>query len=193
MRLPVQVTFRNTRHSRSVEQKIHRYAQQLESFYDRIISCRVVVECTHRTNNLYQITINLLVPGRELVVGRDTTPRPEHEDIYIAIHEAFDATRRQLQDYAERERGNVKAHGTKAPVLHGHISKLFLSGCYGFIEADDGRELYFHGHSVEGAGFTELIVGYPVTFTEAEAEKGPRAKNVRIAGAKPLKRMAARA
>jgi hypothetical protein len=36
--------------------------------------------------------------------------KPQHKDIDVAIRDAFKAARRQLQDYARRQRGQVKVH-----------------------------------------------------------------------------------
>jgi cold shock CspA family protein len=50
---------------------------------------------------------------------------------------------------------------------------------YGFIEASDGREIYFHRNSVLGDGFDDLEVGATVTFNEEQGERGPQASTVR--------------
>jgi ribosome-associated translation inhibitor RaiA len=43
-------------------------------------------------------------------VGRDPEEAKDHENAYLAIQEAFRAMRRQLQDHASRQRGDVKFH-----------------------------------------------------------------------------------
>jgi len=47
----------------------------------------------------------LTVPGAELVANHT-----QHEDVYVAIRDAFDAMSRQLEDYARKQRGEVKTH-----------------------------------------------------------------------------------
>jgi ribosome-associated translation inhibitor RaiA len=64
----------------------------------------------HRKGHLYHIRIDLTVPGAELVVKRDPPQHQAHEDIYVAIRDAFDSAERQLKEYAERQRGEVKTH-----------------------------------------------------------------------------------
>jgi ribosome-associated translation inhibitor RaiA len=34
----------------------------------------------------------------------------QHEDVYVAIRDAFDAMSRQLEDFARKQRGEVKTH-----------------------------------------------------------------------------------
>jgi ribosome-associated translation inhibitor RaiA len=59
----------------------------------------VVVEAPHRQHKkgtLYHIRVDLTLPGEEIVVDRDPDDHA-HEDVYIAIRDAFEAVRRQLK------------------------------------------------------------------------------------------------
>ncbi len=170
MQLPLQITARNMSLSEAAEQAIREKAAKLDQFHDRIMSCRVVVECPHRHKHqgvLYNVRIDLTVPGAELVVKREP-----NEDLYVAIRDAFDAARRQLQDHARRQRGEVKSH-EEPP--HGYISQLFPEQSYGFITTPDGREIYFHRNSVKNADFEKLATSTPVRFLEEPGEQGPQA------------------
>lgn len=112
MRLPLQITFRHMAASPAVETRIRERAEALERFFGRIVSCRVLVECRHprpHQGRLYRIRIDLKIPGRELVVGRDPAAHHAHEDIYVAIRDAFDAARRGLEERARLAR----AHGSR--------------------------------------------------------------------------------
>ncbi|MEN8197245.1 MAG: cold shock domain-containing protein, partial [Pseudomonadota bacterium] len=97
------------------------------------------------------------------------------EDIYVAIRDAFNAAIRQLEDYARKQRGKVKAH--EVP-LHGTIAGM--SHDHGFIAASDGREIYFHKNSVAQGDFDELESGDEVRLVihPGEGEKGPQASAV---------------
>ena len=131
MLLPVQITFRNADHSGALEEFIREKAAWLDSFYGRIIRCRVMVEVPHhrhRSGNPYHVRIELTVPGSELAISHDGSlhtgqkqkqmeqatkaakVETAYKDPYLAIREAFDDARRQLQDYARRQRGQVKTH-----------------------------------------------------------------------------------
>ena len=50
---------------------------------------------------------------------------------------------------------------------------------YGFIEHEDGRDLFVHFSSINMEGFKTLTEGDQVTFDVEENERGPVAKNVR--------------
>ena len=113
MDLPIQITFRGMEPSDALEARIRERAQELTRFYDRIESCRIVVEAgpqhQHR-GRLRHLVIHLVVPGGEVVVNRDPAEHHAHEDVYVAIRDAFDAARRQLEDHVRRLRGDVKSH-----------------------------------------------------------------------------------
>jgi cold shock CspA family protein len=129
---------------------------------------------SHSQAGRYHVNIDLTVPGAELVVTRQ-----ENEDLQVAIRDAFHAAQRRLQDYARRQRGEVKIPETPP---HAIVSKLFAKEGYGFLETPDGRELYFHRHSVLTPGFDHLEVGTEVRFAEELGEKGPQASTVAVVG-----------
>ena len=49
---------------------------------------------------------------------------------------------------------------------------------YGFIEHEDGRDLFVHFSSINASGFKTLAEGDKVTFDVEENDRGPVAKNV---------------
>jgi len=106
MKLPLQITARNIVLTEAIEAVVRKKARKLERFYDGIMSCRVVVEAPHRHHNkgvLYNASIDITIPGSEVVVKRE--PR---EDLYVAIRDAFEAARRQLQNISRKQRNDVK-------------------------------------------------------------------------------------
>lgn len=113
MQLPVDITFRGMTSSPSIEAAVQRWADRLVQTYDRIQRCSVVVEVPHRSHRhgqTFHVRIEVAVPHRTISVGRDPGRDPGHEDAYVAIADAFRAARRQLQDHARIERGDVKLH-----------------------------------------------------------------------------------
>ncbi|MHC5211702.1 MAG: HPF/RaiA family ribosome-associated protein [Planctomycetota bacterium] len=113
MQTPVQVTFKDIQPDDAVREEVWRQAEDLEHFYDRITSCRVVVAAPHRhsrTGRLHAVRVELGVPGTQLVVGRGDRRSDAHADVHLAVRDAFRAARRQLEDYARRQRGDVKRH-----------------------------------------------------------------------------------
>ena len=53
---------------------------------------------------------------------------------------------------------------------------------FGFIETDDGGDVFVHHNDIVGEGYKSLSEGDAVTFEVVEGEKGPRAQNVQKAG-----------
>ena len=182
MRLPLQISFHNMAHDAEIESAIRANARWLESYYDRIISCRVVVDIPHlhhMERNLCQFRIDLKVPGGELVVKRGASEDSEFQDLDLTIRDAFDDARRQLEEYARLRRGDVKAHET---LPHARVGKIFPEAGYGFLETPEGREIYFHHNSVLKANFKDLEVGMEVRFAEEQGDNGPQASTVTPVG-----------
>ncbi len=181
MQVPLQITFKEVSHSDAVEARIRERVERLDQFYPRIISCRVVVSKTnrhHHTGNLFAIHIDLRVPGEEISVSRDTGLNKAHKDIYVAIRDAFDAIKRGLEDYARRLRRDIK---TLEKPPRGHVLRLVRDdGGFGFIQTEDGREIYFNSKSVLNGQYEQLQVGMEVRFSEESGEKGPQASTVEL-------------
>lgn len=51
---------------------------------------------------------------------------------------------------------------------------------YGFIQREDGTDIFVHFSSISGDGFRSLQEGMRVSFEEAEGKKGPQAQNVEV-------------
>ena len=98
MQIPLQISFHGIAHSSALYDAIREKAEKLERYYERIMSCRVVLELDgrhQRKGNQYAVRIDLKVPGGELAVTH-----AHGEDLQVALREAFDAARRRLEDYA---------------------------------------------------------------------------------------------
>jgi ribosome-associated translation inhibitor RaiA/cold shock CspA family protein len=180
MQLPLQVVFRDMEPSATVEAKVRERAAQLDRIYPHIMSCRVIVELHHKHHhegNLYHVRVDLKVPDAEIVTAREPGEHHAHEDVYVAVRDAFDAARRRLEDYVRRRRGDVKVHETPP---HGRVAELAAD--HGKIETADGRLVYFHRNSLVEADFEELKIGTEVRFVEEAGELGPQASTVYVVG-----------
>jgi cold shock CspA family protein len=51
---------------------------------------------------------------------------------------------------------------------------------FGYLEAEDGHEVYFHRRAVLDGAFDRLTVGTRVSFVEEPGEKGPQASTVKL-------------
>ena len=49
---------------------------------------------------------------------------------------------------------------------------------YGFIETEDGKDLFVHFSEIQGDGFKTLAEGQTVEFEEGVGQKGPQATKV---------------
>ncbi|MHC4947405.1 MAG: HPF/RaiA family ribosome-associated protein [Planctomycetota bacterium] len=182
MQRPVQVTFRNMTVSDALEAACWAEADKLEQYFNRITGCRIVVDRSHqrhRKGNLFEIRIDLSLPGDHVIVNRQPPAHQTDEDVWVAVREAFDTARRRLEDYARKRNGRVKTH--ESPPL-GRVVRILPGDDYGFLETTDGREVYFHRNSVLRDAFDRLVVGSEVHFGEETGDKGPQASFVDLAG-----------
>jgi len=165
--------------------------QKLESVCKPILSCRVTIEAPanhHRKGDPFHVRIDTLLTDGRIVVKhseamytgkRDSDTTSERKCLMLAVRGAFSAARRKLQDHARLRRADVKTH---EPQLTATVSRLFPKEGYGYLETPDGREIYFHEHSVLGSPFKKLKTGATAQFVEEAGLKGPQASTVRIIG-----------
>ncbi|MBX3708133.1 MAG: ribosome-associated translation inhibitor RaiA [Gammaproteobacteria bacterium] len=172
--LPVQITIRDISSSAALETHIRKKAEKLNRFYNRISSCRVVVELPQKHKHqgkLYNVRIDVTVPGKELVATRKV-----NQDIYIAVRDSFSAIVRQLEEHSHKRHGRVKTHND---VMHGHVVRIISDEGYGFIEGVDGNEYYFSVTNVSHPNFDQLYVGDAVEYYIADAlSEGRQAQHV---------------
>lgn len=108
MQIPLRISLHGIARSDALYNAIRENADRLERYCDRIMRCRVVLELLgrhKRKGKEFSVRIDLKVPGGELAVTRE----PD-ENLQVALRDAFDAARRQLEDYARTQRGDFKRH-----------------------------------------------------------------------------------
>jgi len=114
MQIPLQITVRDMEHSEALEARIRSKAQKLEEFFAHIVSCHVLVVTVrhlhHQQGKQFNVRIDIGVPGNTIVLNRH-----QAEDVYVALRDAFDAAKRQLQEYSRVMRGDVKTHAARRP------------------------------------------------------------------------------
>jgi ribosomal subunit interface protein len=120
MQPPVEITFKEIESSAAVEARIRELAEKLERVFDRITRCEVLVETPHRHQHKgrqFHVRVRLTVPGQEIVSSHDPGIGGAHEDVYVAIRDAFNAAKRQLEVYAEKLLHHREG-APKAPAEH---------------------------------------------------------------------------
>jgi cold shock CspA family protein/ribosome-associated translation inhibitor RaiA len=175
MQLELHISARNLKLDPTDDQTIREAAAKLDGLDPRLTGCRVIVSTPHRrgrTGRKYDVEIELLAPGAQLVIRRQSD-----ENLLTAIQNSFAAARRRLQDRARRRRGQVKSPAT---MPRGTVTKMSAGEGYGFVTGGGGREVYFDRAAVTGGRFDRLSEGDDVRFVEAEGEgsKGPQASTV---------------
>lgn len=181
MEEPLEITFHNLEPSPAVEAEIRERFAKLERLYDRVTACRISVEALHkqhRTGNVYEVHIDLLVPGAELAVSRQPKKAKEryaNPDVYTSIRDAFAAAERQLKKYKRQLREDVQP---QEPMFQGQVAEMHPDEDWGYLLTKEGALLYFHRNALLGGDFDGLRRGDVVHYIEAAGETGPTAAKV---------------
>jgi ribosomal subunit interface protein len=183
MKIPLELAFHNLDSSPAIEKRVRERVDRLERYFKDITSCRISIEAPHKSQyntQHYSVNIDITVPGNEIVISYDPKPEAnEHDDVYVAIRDSFSAAERRLKTYAGKLRESRKDAGRTEPPK-AVIAKLFPDDGYGFLEAPDGRQIYFHQNSLLNQDFKELEIGFSVQYAEEMGEKGPQASSMRV-------------
>jgi len=184
MQEPLQISFHNMDSSEALERRVREHWAKVERHYDRITSARIVIEAPHKQphKSTLGISISIGVPGRDIVVKREQRLHESDDNAAWVINEAFRAAERQLEDYAQRLRGEVKAHGAERE--YARVVGLYPDQDYGFIETRERLNVFFHRDVLRDAELEDLKVGSEVLYMLApdEGSMGPMASSVWTVG-----------
>lgn len=188
LQVPLEISFHNMKHSDWAEQEIRHRVADLESIYDRLVSCRVRVD--QRANNSNGtmppvVRIEMGIPGRkDLVVSHEPghlQQKFQRPDLHNAVHEAFRIAERQLRDYKDKSTDHTKnlRHEAEHQNL-GQVAELVPERDHGFLLTKEGGLLYFHRNSLLTGDFDALTLREEVFYIEAMGDTGPIATKVRV-------------
>jgi ribosome-associated translation inhibitor RaiA len=107
MQVPLQITFHGLAHSDPVERYVRLKAEKLDATSSRLTSCRVALELPHRHSvhgEHYRVSIDVAVPGGEIVVSHSPEHTKPYADLYATIDLAFGEASRQLHEFARKRR-----------------------------------------------------------------------------------------
>ena len=113
MHLPMKIVFRHCAPSESVRAFVIERASRMDRFAASIENCLVVIDAphhNHRTGNLYHVRIELRLSGETILVGHDPGDVTKHENIYVAIRDAFDAALSQVRNMHRKTWHGSHAH-----------------------------------------------------------------------------------
>ena len=182
MQVEPQISFHGMDPSITAEAKIRERIRHLEGSHARITSCRGKVEAPHRHGRhgkIFRVGVDIRIPAGEVAVGNAHELDHAHEDLMVAIRDAFDAAERKLEDLVRKmDPRRTKSH---PPARHGAVGRVMDEEGFGFIETPDGREIFFDRESLSSGSWEALTPGTAVRFTEREGDKGPFATAVRPA------------
>lgn len=111
------IIFRGIDHSPAVEDVVQKKLEKLQRYSDEIQTLRVILESPHNNHNkgkMYHVGIEAVIPNHDLVVSRDQHDNHSHEDIYVAIRDAFEAMERRLKTVYSKDRRTKRNPASKA-------------------------------------------------------------------------------
>lgn len=120
MNVNLEVAFHNMDSSPALETLIRERAERFKQRYDRLVGIRVVVEkqmAQHRTGNVFDVHIELMVPGNDVVVSKPAKvqKRYSNPDAATSVRDAFDAAERQLDDRKRKDRDPTRTAFPREP------------------------------------------------------------------------------
>ena len=181
---PLEISFHNMAVSEPLDGEIRSLAARLETRFDHLIGCRVVVEKLQnrrRNGGTFDVHVVMKVPGQELAVSREqqkADTKYSHPDALTAVRDAFTAAERQLIEFKRRLRSDTSK--PVASAVAGQVAQIEPGADYGFILTNTGTQLYFHRDSVTDGRFEDLQMGATVHYVEEAGDAGPTAAKVRI-------------
>ena len=102
-----QIVFHNIDQSTSVSDAVNKRVSKLQRFCDRIIAGRVVLDSPHNNlhkGKIYSVGLEIHTQYKEVRVNQDQHDNPAHENLYVAIRDAFNAAERQLKAIDKKHR-----------------------------------------------------------------------------------------
>ena len=175
------ISYRHLDPSDAVTAHVQKRLAALEHFHHRIVGCEVTLDAPQkrkRTGRIVRAKVDLRLPGDDIHVERSIARGSAREDLLLAINRAFAAAEKTLKHHRKVKGGlEVKPH---PPVLHGEITRLEPELGYGYVEADDGHEVYFQRQDLTADRWDRLHLGSRLRFREMQGDKGPYAASVTL-------------
>lgn len=182
MTIYTEISFRDMEPSPAIADLITKNVRKLETTFRHVAACRVVIEAPHKhrlRGNQFHVRIDLSTPQAEIVAARDVGLNTAHEQVNVAIRDAFQAARRQLLRHKQKIRPD---HHVQTTLPTGQLKKISHIDDFGIIETADGRDIYLHRNSLITGDFDKLRVGDILRFNEELGEKGPQASSAHWSG-----------
>lgn len=168
--------------SPSIASAVESHLESLEKTNNQLMSCHVVISKPHRKQqhgNTYQVKVRLHMAGKQIIIDKDPGKNHAHEDVYVAIRDAFLAAKRKVEEFSRIREGRVKE---RVRPMHAKVLRIIPGDECGFLISEDRREIYFHKNALINEHFDNLKVGQEVRFSEMMGENGPQITSMEIVG-----------
>ena len=126
-----QVVYHNIDQTEAISEAVQKRIEKLERYCDHIINGRVVLDSPHNNHHkgkVYSVTLEIHTPELEVHVNQDQHDNRAHEDLYIAIRDAFNAAERQFKSIDKKHRATPlhQEIETMAPEVADPVAKEVL-------------------------------------------------------------------
>lgn len=102
-----QIVFHNLDQSDAIIDAVNKRIEKLRRFSSDILGGRVVLDSPHNNHHkgkVYSVALELHTPSKPVMVTQDQHDNHAHEDLYVAIRDAFNAAERQLKSVDKKHR-----------------------------------------------------------------------------------------
>jgi len=102
-----QIVFHNIEQSDAITEAVQKRVDKLRRYCSDIIGGRVVLDCPHNNHHkgkVYSVALELQTPNKPVMVTQEQHDNHAHEDLYVAIRDAFNAAERQLKSVDKKHR-----------------------------------------------------------------------------------------
>jgi ribosomal subunit interface protein len=131
-----QIVFHNIDQSDAIIDNVNKRISKLQRYSNDILGGRIVLDSPHNNQTkgkVFSVAVELHTPSKEVVVKQDQHDKHAHEDLYVAIRDAFNAAERQLKSVDKKHRKTPLSH------LNAHDSTL-IDGELQDADEDDESE-----------------------------------------------------
>jgi putative sigma-54 modulation protein len=117
MTVPLEIHFHGLDKSDAIETRVREKFAKLEKHFDRMNSCRVVLEAPARNPakaKTFQVKIEISVRGgKPIIINHERPGAHANEDLPLTIRDAFDTALRQVDELAHQTATRVRSEQTR--------------------------------------------------------------------------------
>lgn len=104
-----QIVFHNIEQTDAITEAVQKRIHKLQRFCDQILTGRVVLDSPHNNHHkgkVYSVSLEIHASSMEVRVNQDQHDNHAHEDLYVAIRDAFNVAERQLRSVDKKHRAD---------------------------------------------------------------------------------------